>query len=279
MVIGTLFLLTACSADSDKEGTDSKVANTETKEDVVTITALNVGKADCFIIESPQSVGIMDTGTEESATIIEDYLNKEGITHIDILFISHFDKDHVGGADHIIRDYDVDNIYTTYYEAKTSQDIDEYHDALEEKNITPVLVDKETEFTVDNITWTIYPPEEDDYTKDISNNSSIVVRMEYDNNSMLFTGDAEKLRIKELLEIEGLQSDVLKMPHHGGDEKNLEDLIEYVEPEYAVITSSEIEREDTETMDKLEENGVETYLTRNGNIIITMDGNDIMIRQ
>ena len=96
---------------------------------------------------------------------------------------------------------------------------------------------------------------------------------------MLFAGDAEGERIEELLEIEGLQSTILKVPHHGRYSYNTEDLVKYVKPEYAVITSSKSEPEEQEVMDILEENGVVTYLSRDGNITITMTAGEVTITQ
>ena len=261
---------------------DKRVDNVDSSEEIsgkVVITALNVGKADCFVIQSKNSVTMIDTGTEESAEIIEDFLNDNGIKHINQLFISHFDKDHVGGADHIIKHYEVDTVYSTYYKAKESDDIDEYHKALRKKGIEPVLVDTEMSLSLDGIVWEMYPPEKDDYKKEISNNSSMVVRMSYKKVSALFTADAQKARISELLDRVELKSDIIKMPHHGGYEKNLDDLLELVQPKYAILTGSNSQPEDDKALKLLKENGVMTYFTRKGNIIIKTDGKNINISQ
>ncbi len=270
--------------DGTTEATDIDEGAEETvhydvPEGQLKITCLDVGKGDCFVIESADSVTMIDTGYEETANKVMYFLDSEGITTIDQMIISHFDKDHVGGANHIIDNYDVGKVYTTYYEAKDSDDIEEYHRSLEAKNMQPVLVSDEIRYSLDGIDFVIYPPMQDEYGENnTSNNSSIVVLMSYNGNSMLFTGDAEKARIKELLEIDDLQADIIKMPHHGSYIKKLDNLLELVNPQYAIITSSFDKPEDEETMDILSEMNIEPYLTKYGDITIYL-GNGITIEQ
>ena len=108
----------------------------EIKVSDLQITALNVGKADCFVITSPEANIVVDTGEADTVGYVCDYLNKNNITQIDALIISHFDKDHVGGAAEIIESYDVKAVYTTYYESKQSDEVTAYHSALEKKELS-----------------------------------------------------------------------------------------------------------------------------------------------
>ena len=277
-------LLSGCGKkEADKSVSSSdKTTSTVSSEKItngVVITALNVGKADCFVIQSKKSVTMIDTGTEESAKTIEKFLDDSGITRIDLLFISHYDKDHVGGADHIIRHYEVGQVYATYYVAKESDDIDEYNEALKMKGLSPVLVSKEMSVSADGVTWTLYPPQKENYKKDTSNNSSMAARMRYGKVAALFTGDAQKARISELVKTEGLQSSIIKMPHHGEYEKNIDELLEWVQPQYAILTGSKSQPEDDKTMEVLEQYGVEAYCTRNGTITMRTDGKSVTVTQ
>lgn len=277
-------LFTGCKAkeaneqEPSSDKSDSEVSTQNVTGEVV-ITALNVGKADCFVIQSQNTVTMIDTGTEESVNIVEEFLKKNGITRIDQLLITHFDRDHVGGADHIIKHYEVDKVYSTYYIAKESDDIEEYKKALKKKGLEPILVNTERSISLGGVTWELYPPEKDDYKKEISNNSSMVARMSYGKVSALFTADAQKARIAELLEKPNLKSDIIKMPHHGGFEKNLDDLIELVQPKYAILTGPKEQPEDDETMKLLKKSGVQSYCTKNGDIVVTTDGKKITVSQ
>ena len=245
----------------------------------VTLTALNVGKADCLVIQSAGTVVMIDTGTEESVGDIERFLEKNDISRIDVLMLTHFDRDHVGGADKLIKRYDIGKVYATYYIAKESDDIDEYLKAVKKKQLEPIPVDQEMTFTLDGVKWQLFPPLKDSYKKEESNNSSMAARMCYGETSVLFTGDAQKARIDELLDIDGLQSDVIKMPHHGGYEKNLDDLLEAVQPTYAILTDSDDQPIASKTQALLEDYQVQSYSTRDGDIVIMTDGEHISVSQ
>ncbi|MBQ5544974.1 MAG: MBL fold metallo-hydrolase [Clostridia bacterium] len=245
----------------------------------VTLTALNVGKADCLVIQSADTVIMIDTGTEESVGDIERFLEKNNISRIDVLMLTHFDRDHVGGADKLIKRYDIGKVYATYYIAKESDDIDEYLKAVKKKQLEPIPVDQEMTFTLDGVKWQLFPPLKDNYKKEESNNSSMAARMCYGETSVLFTGDAQKARIDELLDIDGLQSDVIKMPHHGGYEKNLDDLLEAVQPTYAILTDSDDQPIASKTQALLEDYQVQSYSTRDGDIVIMTDGEHISVSQ
>ena len=278
-IITMLACLTGCRTDNTISGSDaSNTASTEENNEI-RVNFLNVGKADCIAIEIEDKLIMIDTGTTESIEVVDEYLELKGYDTIDMLFITHFDKDHVGGAAHLIENYNVGKVITTFYEAKVSDEIDNYHAALEEKGITPDLVSSDETLNVGDVSFAIYPPQQTEYEKDTSNNSSLVIRMVYGNTSFLFAGDAQKERINELLEIPDLRSDVLKIPHHGNLKKNSEDLIDYIDPDYAVITCSDEEPEDEELVELLENREITTYLTRDGMVSITSDGETLSVSQ
>lgn len=78
------------------------------------------------------------------------------------------------------------------------------------------------------------------YDEEDKNNFSLVVRMEYGEKSFLFTGDAKKRRLEELLQkgVEGCT--VLKVPYHGRWNDRSELFLKTVNPQYAVITGGKI---------------------------------------
>ncbi|MCR5155952.1 MAG: MBL fold metallo-hydrolase [Butyrivibrio sp.] len=254
--------------DAQSTGSDSSL----------TITALKGGAADSFVLISENHVVVIDTGLESKADKLVEFLKSQGVSRIDELIITHFDKDHVGGADHIISEFEVGTVYATYH-SKESDDVTEYLAALESAGLSETTVTQELSFEADNVIYTIYPPQQTSYADSESNNSSLVVRVNVGENSMLFAGDAEAARINELLETAGLESTILKVPHHGRLDANTEELIAYINPDYAIITSSNSEPEDQEVLDMLAAGGVQTYLTRDGNVTIVMDDVGITVTQ
>ena len=274
IMISLVLVFCLCLCGCEAEITDDGQASEK-----MTVTFFDVGKADAILIQTDHSVVMIDTGTADVAEPLAEKLTDMGIMKIDLLILSHFDQDHVGGAATIIERIAVDKVLMTY-ESKESDEIDAFFAAVKQENVSTREISKVTEFTLDGVSYTIIPPEKKDYGNDTSNDSSLVVRALFGETSYLFAGDVEKARIKEL--VKGgydLSATVLKMPHHGGIEDNTEKLVTAVWPKYAVITSSEDEPEDKETVKILEALGVDTYLTRKGTVVMISDGKTITIKQ
>ena len=281
-----LLLLVGCGRSTeniDSESINTESVSTESTDTTVTdasvtITCISGEAADAFVLIGANHVTVIDTGLEEHARELVDFLKEQGVTKVDNLIITHFDKDHVGGADHLINAFDIGTVYTTY-KSKDSDDIESYLAALSAKGLSETVVTGEISFETDGVSYDIYPPQSTAYEKDESNNSSLAIMVSVGDNNMLFAGDAEKDRIDELLSMDDIQAEILKVPHHGRYEKNTADFVKKVAPDYAVITSSIEEPEDEEVMQILRDAGVTTYLSRVGNITITVSADDISITQ
>lgn len=59
------------------------------------VTACNVGQGDAFVLRSANQVAVVDVGKESE--LIDECLTRLGVSHIDLLVLTHFDQDHVGG--------------------------------------------------------------------------------------------------------------------------------------------------------------------------------------
>ena len=246
-------------------------------DDTVTVDFLKVGKADCTVIRYAGHVYMIDTATENKADDILDFLDDSGIDSIDILFLSHYDKDHIGGAAELLESIPVGAVYTTAYAAVQSDALDALYDALDDAGITADAVTDETVLEDGKLTFTLYPPLAQDYE---SNDSSLVIRMAYGDTAMLFTGDIEQARIAALLSAgTDLTADLIKMPHHGAYDEGTEPLISAVNAQYAVITCSKDDKEDSDTEDALQDAGTEVYLTRKGAVTAVSDGRTVTVTQ
>lgn len=270
ILVITLLLVVVCSIIFliSREDTTGKLK----------IYFFNAGKADSCVIYNDDFAVMIDTGEKELDEEILTYLENNNITKLDYLIITHFDKDHVGSASTIINSIEVDNVIQSNY-PKESKVYNKYLSALENKSIDAVTLREDLEFSFGDVYFTINPPLEEVYSNNESNNSSLIVSLKYKNNSFLFMGDAENLRIKEYLSTNNLSYDFLKVPYHGHYQTTLDELIEVIKPKYSVITSSLEEKEDDTTLELLSNIGSKTYLTRNGSILITSDGDTINIKQ
>lgn len=245
----------------------------------LTVTFLDVGKADAMVLSTAGYTVMVDTGTASSATAVVDALNNLGVSTINELVITHFDQDHVGGVPAVLDSFPVDEVIVTY-ESKESDEVNAYHEAIKNHGIDVVEVRSETERVYDDVKYTIIPPARESYDKDTSNNSSLVVRVRFGTVSMLLTGDIQHERIEELIAAgTDLSANLLKVPHHGKEEDNSARLFAAVSPMYAVITSSKDDKESDAVVKELENCSARVFLTRKGAVTAITDGKTLKVTQ
>lgn len=263
-------LIAGCSSSA------SKVANENVGKDYLDIVIFKIGKADSILLSTGEQTVLIDTGEDEDGEEIIDYMKKNKISTIDYLIITHFDKDHVGGADTILNEVEVLNVITPNYESD-SKEYKEYLEALEDHQIAPHKLTNVFNVKVGTAEFTIDPPQKESYSGD--NDYSLVISAEHGKNSFLFAGDAEEERIAELIESGNLKHTFLKVPHHGQYNEKSTEFFTLIQPMYAVITSSDKNPEEKEVVDALNQLGTEIYVTRNGDVFISSDGESLRINQ
>ncbi len=258
-------------------GCNSKHTIHESIEEIegnLSVTVLDVGKGDCIILRSENAVIMMDTGYIDTSSKVLNYLNRNSIDTINYLIITHYDKDHVGGAAKILNEINVEQIYLPDYEGVN----DHYNNmisVINKKKLSADIVRKDVTFTCDNILYKIYATDIEYNGSNNDNDVSLIVSVVNNQDSFLFTGDIEKAGIKSFLPKIEMSYDVIKMPHHGRKESNLDKLIEKTDPKIAIITDSQREHADKKVLDLLKENGVSTYQSSlNGSYTIISDGNE-----
>ena len=244
----------------------------------LTIYCFQAGKADAFLITTDNYTVLLDTAESSFSDDILDYLNEKNIESIDYMIITHFDKDHVGGAGNILKEIDVKHIYQSNY-PKDSKEYEKYLKFINKKNIEVTTVSDDITLNLDGIQFIINGPKQVEYEKDPSNNSSLIVSI-FDNDiSYLFMGDSEDSRINEFIADNANTYNLIKIPYHGHYQDSLEILLDQTNPEYALITSSDEEKEDDETISLLNANNIHTLLTRENALTIQTDGTKIKITQ
>ena len=248
-------------------------------EAAVKVTFFDVGKGDAVLIETANHCMMIDSGYDDTADVILDYLRERETDRLDYLLLSHFDKDHVGGADRILEEVETGTVLQPDYQSDGGQ-YGEYMEVMRAQGKAPAVVTQTMELSLDGVEFVIYPPQKKDYEEE-DNDFSLVVRMRYGDGSFLFAVDCEKERLNELLEQREfeLASDVLKVPHHGRKEKNSREFLSAVRPGTAVITSSKEKPADEEICGILEELGTDVYFTENGTVTVCWDGEKFEVLQ
>lgn len=242
----------------------------------ISVTFFDIKKADCILIELQEKAVMIDTGLNKNGEEICKKLEEKGIEELEYLILTHPDKDHIGGADIILKQIPVKNLLETDLEIDSGE-YQEYQAAAQENGVVPLPVKEELNFILDGAEFSVYPPMKSLYNGE--NDYSLVIKLNYGNTGFLFSGDAEKIRLQELLtQIPDLQSTLLKVPHHGVLEDNSKLFFQKVKPSYAVITASK-KTEYKEAARLLEEQGVKIFMTYEGEVEAVSDGKQILMIQ
>ena len=260
----------------------------EIKNPALTITALSVGKADALILKTDDWAAMIDTGEEKDGSYICETLEAAGIDHLNLLLITHFDKDHVGGAAELLETVGADQVLMPDYEG-TRPEYAAFLSALEahpETEVQRVIGTEVLEIPAGAVTtsFTVYaaenPAEIQNTGGEYDNDMSLVAKVICGEKKFLFTGDIEKTRIAQMLDSgEDWTVDWIKMPHHGRYQKKVEKLLEAVNPFYAVICDGEDQLAEEETLDALKKRQIKEWETADGTVVTVTDGKNIKVRQ
>lgn len=261
--------------------TQNELDETQTKknfiaEDKLVVDYIDVGQADSILLRNKDKTMLIDAGTNEQGKNVVSFLKEEGISKIDYLIGTHPHEDHIGGLDDVINNFDIGKIYMPKRET-TTKTFKDVLSAIKNKNLTITQPKKgeiidlgqaKCEFMTEPII--------DD---DNINLSSLILRVEFGNNSFLFMGDAEKQNEKT---ITWPKTDVLKVGHHGSDTSSSKEFLEQVNPKYSIIMVGEgntYKLPKQPIIDRIEKIGSKIYRTdKNGNIKIISDGNNLEIK-
>jgi len=209
------------------------------QDDSLRVHFLDVGQGDATFIETPSGVQVLIDGGKGSAVLRElssvmGYWDRS----IDMVIGTHPDLDHIGGLSDVFKNYEVGVILMT--ENKGESDAAKLYFELAHKEEAEIInARRGQEFALDaSTTLRVLFPETNPEAME-SNASSIVLQLQYGDTTFLFTGDSPKSIEEYLVLVEGeaLQSNVLKVGHHGSRTSTSELFLNEVRPEFAVISA------------------------------------------
>lgn len=235
---------------------------------------VDVGQADCILINDNNEYGLIDAGNNEDGEKIVKYFKDLGITKFKYVFGTHAHEDHIGGMDNIIENFQIEHFYMPDT-ITTTRTFEEVLDALEEKNIAFETPEEDENLTFSDTVFKVLHVGKD--KRDL-NNTSIVLKLTYKNTSYLFMGDATSSVEKDILD-KDIKSDVLKVGHHGSQYSSTISFLKKVSPKYAIIEvgkNNSYNHPKEVTLKKLEDLGTKIYRTdEDGTIILTSDGENM----
>lgn len=236
-------LLSAAVLFSCTAATNDDSAVSQNEEDALIVHFFDVGEGDSEFIELPQGkCMLVDAGEKKYGDDIVDRIEALGYSKIDYLVATHPHSDHIGGMSQVVEAFEIGEIYMPKA-ASTSDTQKNLLTLISEKGMTiNTAVSGKSLYTSsyeeNQLSIKILAPNSDEYEE--FNNYSAVIKLTYGKNSFLFTGDAEAESEREMLARydSELDSDVLKVGHHGSKTSSGRDFIEAVSPLYAVISCS-----------------------------------------
>ena len=238
---------------------------------------LDVGQADSILITTGDSNMLIDAGNNEDGKKIVSYIKSLNIDSFDYVVGTHPHEDHIGGMDDVIKEFNINN-YMMPEKLSTSNTFEDVLDALLEKNLSYTVPKINSEYTLgDAIIKIIYIGDDSNN----ANDSSIVIKLIYGENSFLFMADASTSVEKKILNSD-IQSDVLKLGHRRYEYSTSDVFLQQVNPKYAAISVGKnniYDHPKKVTLDKLNSKNIKVYRTDlDGTIIFKTDGKTIDVK-
>ncbi|MFP4636592.1 MAG: ComEC/Rec2 family competence protein, partial [Nitriliruptoraceae bacterium] len=181
-----------------------------------TVTAIDVGQSDAFLLESPSTRVLVDAGGDDSAAR---WLRTNGRRALDLVVVTHPHLDHVGGIAEVLETVEVGMVWAAPL-ATELPEAAEVHQVAAERGV-PVRAPVAGEETVigDLYIEVLHPPPGRPYRHEQSelNDSSYVLRFHHGEQRVLATGDVEAAAQRDLLDgdVEQLAAELMTVPHHG----------------------------------------------------------------
>lgn len=234
---------------------------------------IDVGQGDSIFIELPnEETMLIDAGP--TTGIVPGYIKNCGYNNINYVVATHPDADHITGMAEVLNTFSVDKFYMPEKE-HTTKTFENMIDAVADNGCEAVyaLAGKSIIDTAELKLYFAGP------VKIYSDNNacSAVLKLEYNHNSFLFTGDAETASENDMMAAGyDLSADILKVGHHGSSSSTSAAFVKAVSPKEAVIsvgTDNSYGHPIAETLATLNNAGVNIYRTDEaGTIVVTSDG-------
>ncbi len=255
----------------------------------VKITFLDVGKGDSAIVQFPVlGTMLVDAGpggvegmADAGKSVVAPYLWNNGIRKLDAVVVTHFHEDHLGGLFYILENFKVGCVIDNGEPSSLDTALyEKYTDIIRKKRIRRIIVNDGDEITgFGHAKIFVLNPIK--AIQDIdSNDSSLVLKIIYNNFSVLFCGDISSRAMERVMAYSDLlKSDIVKMPHHGGDVGDriiVKRFFDLISPQVSVTSAggryifSKISKKTQELIDSL---GSINYVTKKqGAISVISDG-------
>lgn len=242
------------------------------------VTAIDVGQGDSILVASPNGKTMLidaggPVGEAEMAQhssydfgeeVVSPYLWGRGISHLDILVLTHAHSDHMGGMPAVLRNFHPRELWVS-----ADPDAETYRRLLQwavQYGVQIRHLHRGNSIEWSPIRIDILAPSNSDATgRAPSNNDSLVLRLSWQAASLLLEGDAEKQSEEEMLaQSHPMKSTLLKIGHHGSRTSTTPEFLSAVSPQIALISdgkNNHFGHPRPEVLERLQEHHTQTYRT------------------
>ena len=249
------------------------------------VSFLDVGQGDAAVVEFPGShVMVIDAGGFLSQTfdsgraIVAPFLWQKKIGRVDTLVLSHPNLDHYGGLEFLAEHFGVTSIWLNRDSTRSkSRRFRRLMTTLQEHDIQTHILCRDTpDREIRGVRIQIlHPP--CGRTGFSTNDASLVLRLSHGEVDFLFSGDVEAKGEGILLARPArLESEILKVPHHGSRSSSTLPFLQAVSPEVAIASLGHNNRfrfPAPEVVERYERQGVELLRTDQvGTVTVRSDG-------
>lgn len=270
-------LLCGCSVEFVPGPTDAP----QVIGDSLTVHFIDVGQADCALLELGGAYMLIDGGNREDGQLVVSYLEQQGVEELSAVICTHAHEDHAGGLPSVLAVYPTAAVYAptkTY----SSNIFDDFLYYVDQQGLEVAIPEPGDEFALGQAKITVLGPVQS-YAE--TNDTSIVVKVEYGETSFLFTGDMEVAAENDMLDYwEGRMdwnADVLKVGHHGSSTSSGYRFVYETDPEYAIIScgkDNSYGHPHEEIVSRYNDAGVPMFRTDElGTILAVSDGQSVTI--
>lgn len=244
---------------------------------------IDVGQGDCELIECGGKYMLIDAGENGHETEVLNYLHALGVSKLEYVVASHQHSDHIGGLSEVLEEFEAANIIMprlTKEQTPTNSTYKAFLNAVKNSGAKVIEAKVGSTYNLGGAKFEILGPVTDD-AEDI-NNMTAVMRLDYGENSFLFTGDAETEEELEILNNgANLDCDVLKVGHHGSGTSSNKKFLEAVTPDICVIScgaDNEYGHPHDNAVKRLKKQTDEIYRTDIcGDIVVSTDGKKLSV--
>ncbi len=237
---------------------------------------LDVGQGDSSLIIFGNKTILIDAGEIDMGDRVVSDLKERGVTRIDLLVATHPHSDHIGGMQKVLDNFPVGKVLDSGMPHPSAL-YERFLEKVDKKNIPyKVAVQGDTIDLDPALRIAVLSPPEKRFGDDLNTNS-VMLRISYGTINFLFTGDAGG-EAETALTKSGyaLDSQILKVGHHGSMHSSSPAFIARVHPETAIISlgrDNPYGHPHKQAIDTLTDTGAIIYRTdRDGTILVRSNG-------